>query len=191
MDTTVSFSDVGTYVLRLTANDGELETYDEATIEVQEGSLNDAPVVNAGPDKTIIIDKSAILSGTVTDDGKPIPPGAVTTLWTMQDGNGVVTFADATAPVTTATFSATGTYTLRLTANDGLATSYDEMTVTVNPVAGYEGYAPMTTGGAGGTVVNVTNLNDSGAGSLREALAAIRRRSYDNQVYCQRDDLSD
>ena len=37
----------------------------------------------------------------------------------------------------------------------------------------YEGYAPLATGGAGGTVVNVTNTNDSGSGSLRAVVAGL------------------
>ena len=43
-----------------------------------------------------------------------------------------MTFADATIAATTATFSAAGTYVLRLTANDGELSGYDELTVTVN-----------------------------------------------------------
>ena len=172
VDTTVTFSEIGTYVLRLTANDGEFEEYDEVTIEVLEGSLNDAPIVDAGPDKTITIDKSVILNGSVVDDGKPNPPGVVTILWTVVDGPGTVTFANANVAATTATFSATGVYILRLTAYDGLATSYDDVTITVNPFGNYEGYAPLTKGGEGGTVIYVTNLADSGAGSLRAALSA-------------------
>lgn len=58
----------------------------------------------------------------------------VTTTWTIQSGPGPVTFGDASAVDTTATFSIPGTYALRLTANDGQYTTYDELIVTVLPV---------------------------------------------------------
>jgi hypothetical protein len=59
----------------------------------------------------------------------------VTTTWSQVSGTGVVTFTDASAVDTTASFSAADTYVLRLTADDGELTASDEVTIVVEPVA--------------------------------------------------------
>ena len=94
---------------------------------------NIAPTVDSGTDQIITLPASANLAGIVTDDGLPNPPAAVTTLWTKESGPGTVTFLDANAIDTTASFSTGGTYILRLTADDDELSSYDELTITVNP----------------------------------------------------------
>src|SRR5678815_4692735 len=75
---------------------------------------NTAPTVSAGPDQTITLPASASLDGTVADDGLPNPPAAFTTAWSTVSGPGTVTFGNAGAIDTTATFSAAGVYVLRL-----------------------------------------------------------------------------
>ena len=89
--------------------------------------------MNAGPDQTVNLPNAATLDGTVTDDGLPNPPGAVTTTWEKVTGFGDVIFGNPNAVDTTAQFSVEGTYVLRLTANDGQASVADEITVTVAP----------------------------------------------------------
>jgi hypothetical protein len=93
---------------------------------------NSAPVVNAGVDQTITLPATASLSGTASDDGLPSPPGSLTYAWSKLSGPGTVTFSNGTALATTATFSATGTYVLRLSVADGALTSTDDLTVVVN-----------------------------------------------------------
>ena len=73
------------------------------------------------------------LDGTVSDDGLPNPPGAVTLTWSKLSGPGTVTFGNANLVSTTASFSVYGVYVLRLTANDGGASASDDVTITVNP----------------------------------------------------------
>jgi len=90
-----------------------------------------APTVDAGPNQTILANQAATLDGTVTDNNGPPAP---TVQWSVISGPGTVTFADDTAEDTTATFSTTGTYGLKLEATDGALTSADYVYVTVNPL---------------------------------------------------------
>jgi hypothetical protein len=141
-DTTATFSAAGTYVLRLTAADGQLSASDDVTINVEPASSTNAPTVNAGPDASVQLPAAAVLSGTVNDDGLPSPPGAVTTTWSTVSGPGTVTFGDPAAVETTARFSTAGTYVLRLTADDGQFSASDDVTINVTPAS--ETNAPPT-----------------------------------------------
>ena len=131
LTTTASFSAAGTYVLTLTANDGLLSGSDDITITTS-GVVNLAPVVNAGSNQTITLPTNVVtLTGSFTDDG--IPGIGVTTQWSKVSGPGTVTFGNAAALSTTATFSVQGSYVLQLAANDGLLIGTGTVTITVNP----------------------------------------------------------
>ncbi len=126
---------------------------------------NTAPVVNAGPDQNITLPNSANLDGTVTDDGLPNPPGAVTVTWSKISGPGTVTFGNANAVDTTASFGAAGTYVLRLTASDSVLSAYDEVTITVNAVVGPPTKATNPSPSNGATGVSLTPTLSWTAGS--------------------------
>jgi RHS repeat-associated protein len=156
LDTNASFSVAGTYVLRLTASDSQLTASDDVQVIVI--PQNFAPTVNAGADQTVNLPGSASLNGSVSDDG--LPAGStLTTLWSKVSGPGDVTFANVSVTVTTASFSAPGSYVLSLTANDTEFTIGDELTITVidprvPPVANF--IVPQSTGAAGGFVISVS-----------------------------------
>lgn len=105
--------------------------------------VNRAPDVEAGADKVIVLpeDSVSLTDAGVSDDGLPF--GAVTLTWTLDSATvaGDVTFTpDASAQNPTATFPASGTYVLRLSANDGELEASDTVTVTVKP----EGWVTTT-----------------------------------------------
>ena len=85
-------------------------------LSVVPGNL--APVVTPPPGGSFAVNTVA-LEATVTDDGQPNPPGGVTTLWSLVAGPGPVTFGNASLVDTSVLFSGSGTYVLRLTADDG------------------------------------------------------------------------
>lgn len=93
--------------------------------------VNLSPLVNAGPDQAITLPETANLDGNISDDG--FPGGALSVSWSKVSGPGSVIFSDAGAASTTASFSAAGSYVLRLTANDGELAASDEVAITVNP----------------------------------------------------------
>ena len=98
---------------------------------------NQAPSVDAGSNNTIILpEDSVFLDGTVTDDGLPDPPGAVSTTWSQVSGPSTVVFDNASVIDTMASFSDAGTYMLELTADDGELTASDQITIVVNEEEG-------------------------------------------------------
>jgi streptogramin lyase len=125
---TATFTTAGEYVLKLTASDGQLSASD--TLKVTVVPNNQPPTVDAGPDQIIELPDPAFLKGIITDDGMP-HGSTVTSTWSFVSGPGPVVFGNANAPVTTASFTTPGVYTLRLTATDTEFTVSDEMQVTV------------------------------------------------------------
>ena len=98
-----------------------------------------------------------------TDDGNPVPPGQVTTTWSLVSGPGPVTFGTPNALSTTsASFTVPGVHTIRLTAFDGEATTNDDVVVTVDPPAG------------SGTGLLAQYFNDAGSGIYFTALVLTR-----------------
>ena len=74
---------------------------------------------------------TANLAGTVTD-----PDNTPTVSWSLVSGPGSVSFSDASSPTSSATFTAAGAYTLRLTANDGVNSPVsDDVVITVSEPA--------------------------------------------------------
>ena len=73
----VTFSSPGTYVLELSADDGEFSDSDTLTVTVE---ANTAPLVNAGNNQTIHLPaNSAFLNGSVNDNA----PNALSYSWTV------------------------------------------------------------------------------------------------------------
>lgn len=131
-NTLATFSSTGNYVLRLTATDSAASASEQVTIAVRTPAMNEAPVANAGVDKVVGLTNALNLRGKIMDDG--LPQGApLTAQWSKVSGPGIVTFANGSATNTQATFSALGTYVLRLTASDSALTDTDEVNVTVYP----------------------------------------------------------
>ena len=96
--------------------------------------INQAPSVSTGPNQTITLPDAVTLNATVSDDGLP-QGGSVTTTWSQVSGPGTTTFANVNAVDTTASFSTSGTYVLRLDADDSELSNSDEVTITVTDVS--------------------------------------------------------
>jgi PKD repeat protein len=142
--TTATFPTSGTYVLRLTGNDGELSAYDEVTITVNAPTVDNPPVAAlsvtnlSSPALTVRADGSA----STDTDATPI----ASYKFLFGDGTAEVT---TLPPVATAqhTYAIAGTYTVTLTVTDtaGKASAPVTRSVTVSdspglPIAVYAGY---------------------------------------------------
>ncbi|MDR1282341.1 MAG: VWA domain-containing protein, partial [Opitutaceae bacterium] len=120
-------SQAGAYALDFTVNAtvaGPAPVAGRVTILVL--PVNEAPVVDAGPDQSVSGHATALF-GNATDDGRPNPPGSLAAQWSLvrgsSGGSAIFTTPDATS--TTVTVSKDGTYVFRLTAHDGELQSED------------------------------------------------------------------
>ena len=114
-----------------------IETVISAALNQIDLEANQPPIVDAGPDTTITLGDTLVLTGYVDDDGLPLDPGETVVVWSKQSGPGTVIFNHPNSATTTAVFPEAWTYVLRITASDGEAQVYDEIEVTVKePVQG-------------------------------------------------------
>ncbi len=106
----------------------------------------EAPLsVTAGVDRVVVQGGKTYLRGEVTASGERAA-SATTTTWSKASGPGEVAFADANAAVTTATFSATGDYVLKLIAAAGLLRKSSALAVRVVPPPPKKHLEPVDTG---------------------------------------------
>ena len=126
-NTTVEFSTNGDYVLQLRAFDGQYTSSNNVTIHV---IRNQAPVVSAGANQ-VIGTNTTTLTGSVTDDGLPF--GITNVTWSVVSvpPYGNATVYSPTNLTTRIDFQVPGAYELRLTANDGQASSSADVIVSV------------------------------------------------------------
>jgi hypothetical protein len=112
-------------------------------------TVNDdqAPVVSAGKAQNIVLPQTQVsLSGSVEDDGSTI-----NTTWTQQSGaNASLTSTHSLTPTVTLPAIA-GEYTFRLTADDGINSSYSEVNVYVHNAIDLPS-APIVDAGSSRTV---------------------------------------
>lgn len=94
---------------------------------------NQPPTVSAGSDLVITLPQDAALHGLPADDGLPLVPGVLQLTWNKFTGPGDVVLANPNAATTSASFSASGIYSLRLTVHDGVFTASGHLNVYVLP----------------------------------------------------------
>jgi hypothetical protein len=124
----------------------QIGTPNGVTVTIADNDSNAAPTVNAGPDQTNSILTATALNGTASDDGQP--SNSWTTAWSRLSGPGNVAFDDPSAAATMASFTMAGTYTLRLTGNDGGLTSSDDAIITVVAADPADVVAAINAGGS-------------------------------------------
>ncbi|WKZ60982.1 MAG: PKD domain-containing protein [Cyclobacteriaceae bacterium] len=153
----------GIYVFRLsvTDNDGALAS-DDMTITVNPATINQSPIVSAGPDRTIFLPINTIqLSGSTSD-----PDGTIVSrAWTQVSGPSAAALVNTTSTLLTVNNLVEGVYRFRLAAtDDDGSTASDEAQVTVN--AATVNQPPFANPGSNQTIKLPTNsiiLNGSGS----------------------------
>ncbi len=166
----------GTYVFRLTVTDNAGATgFDEVTVVVNPAPVNQAPVANAGTDKSINLPTNTLtITGTGTDADGTIASYS----WAKQSG-GAATLAGAATATLNLSGLVAGTYVFRLTVTDNTgATGFDEVTVIVNPAPANQ--APVVNAGTDKNITLPTN-SISVTGTATDADGTIASYNWTKQ----------
>lgn len=144
-DTEVEFSRAGTYVVRLTAFDGELSgTATQQVVVTSTG--NEPPILDAGPDQVIVQpSNTATLAATATDEGQLRD---LVYFWRFVSGPSTGRISNPFSPTVEVTVGGQGSYVFEVSANDGEFEVTDQVTVRVSdgvndsPDADITGFQP-------------------------------------------------
>ncbi|MBI3424111.1 MAG: VCBS repeat-containing protein [Acidobacteria bacterium] len=140
---TATASTAGAYTLRWTIASGSCNTTDDVVVTYTAQPTTAA----AGPDQNV-----CTLTATLAGNAPSIGTGT----WTQVNGPGTITFGNASSPISSATASGLGAYTLRWTIANGSCTLADDVVITYT--------APPTTANAGPDQ-NVCGLSATLAGN--------------------------
>ena len=128
---TITVASAGTYTLTATATAGGQSASDVIVLTAQ---ANTAPTITLAGNATAFVSQPLALRPTVSDADN-LPTGSLTYAWSVVSGPASPSFApSATARDADVTFTAGGTYVLRLSASDGQLTTTADLTVSVDTV---------------------------------------------------------
>ncbi len=182
--TNVYFTAAGQYKIELTVWDNNsVPAKDTMVVTVNPATqvtVNQPPVANAGPDKSITL---PINQAEVNASASYDPDGTIPSyMWKVLNGPAPVTINNQWLSITTLTFTAAGLYTVELTVWDNNnAPAKDTMIITVNPAVSAN-LPPVAIAGADQSVtlpVNYVTV-DGGASYDPDGSIAARRWSVIN-----------